>query len=66
MATLFALLYDLFIAPLAIAYGAAYSLCSRALGYEMNYSHPSEIMDEIAALTPTFHGVSFRNGELTS
>src|SRR5712664_3345478 len=25
----------------------------------MHYSHPSEIMDEIAALTPTFAGVSF-------
>ena len=25
-----------------------------ALGYPMNYSHPSEIMDEIARLTPTF------------
>jgi formate dehydrogenase major subunit len=32
---------------------------ARALGYEMNYSHPSEIMDEIARLTPTFTGVSF-------
>jgi formate dehydrogenase major subunit len=32
---------------------------ARAMGYPMNYSHPSEIMDEIAALTPTFHGVSF-------
>ena len=32
---------------------------AKALGYEMNYSHPSEIMDEIAALTPTFAGVSF-------
>ncbi|MEJ8795127.1 formate dehydrogenase subunit alpha [Trinickia caryophylli] len=32
---------------------------SRALGYEMDYAHPSEIMDEIAALTPTFHGVSY-------
>lgn len=32
---------------------------SKALGYDMNYSHPSEIMDEIAALTPTFRGVSF-------
>ena len=32
---------------------------SRALGYEMNYDHPSEIMDEIARLTPTFQGVSF-------
>ncbi|HEX9474851.1 MAG TPA: formate dehydrogenase subunit alpha [Steroidobacteraceae bacterium] len=34
-------------------------LLARALGMEMNYSHPSEIMDEIAALTPTFAGVSF-------
>lgn len=32
---------------------------SNALGYPMNYKHPSEIMDEIAALTPTFHGVSY-------
>lgn len=32
---------------------------SNALGYPMNYTHPSEIMDEIAALTPTFTGVSF-------
>jgi formate dehydrogenase major subunit len=27
-----------------------------ALGYPMHYSHPSEIMDEIARLTPSFHG----------
>ena len=33
---------------------------SNALGYPMNYRHPSEIMDEIAALTPTFAGVSYR------
>ncbi len=32
---------------------------ARAMGYPMNYAHPSQIMDEIAALTPTFHGVSF-------
>ncbi|MCC6171907.1 MAG: formate dehydrogenase subunit alpha, partial [Gammaproteobacteria bacterium] len=32
---------------------------AKALGYEMDYSHPSEIMDEIARLTPTFAGVSF-------
>ena len=32
---------------------------SNALGYPMNYSHPAEIMDEIARLTPTFSGVSF-------
>jgi formate dehydrogenase major subunit len=33
---------------------------SKALGYEMHYNHPSEIMDEIARLTPTFAGVSFK------
>ena len=32
---------------------------SAAMGYEMHYSHPSEIMDEIARLTPTFQGVSY-------
>lgn len=32
---------------------------SNALGYPMAYAHPSQIMDEIAALTPTFRGVSF-------
>ena len=32
---------------------------SRAMGYEMSYDHPSEIMDEIARLTPTFANVSF-------
>ncbi|TKC91559.1 formate dehydrogenase subunit alpha [Trinickia terrae] len=34
-------------------------MLSKQLGYEMDYAHPSEIMDEIARLTPTFHGVSF-------
>jgi len=34
-------------------------LLARALGYDMNYAHASEIMDEIAAATPTFAGVSF-------
>ncbi len=33
---------------------------SNALGYPMNYRHPSEIMDEIARLTPTFTNVSYR------
>ena len=37
----------------------ATQLLANALGYPMHYSHPREIMDEIAALTPTFHGVSF-------
>ncbi len=32
---------------------------ANALGCDMNYQHPSEIMDEIAKLTPTFHGVSY-------
>ncbi len=36
-------------------------MLSRALGYEMNYEGPAEIMDEIAALTPTFKGVSYAN-----
>jgi formate dehydrogenase major subunit len=34
-----------------------------ALGYPMKYSHPSEIMDEIARLTPTFSGVSYEKIE---
>ena len=34
-------------------------LLSNAMGYAMDYAHPSEIMDEIARLTPTFTGVSF-------
>ncbi|PPQ45025.1 formate dehydrogenase subunit alpha [Rhodopseudomonas palustris] len=32
---------------------------AEAVGYRMNYTHPSQIMDEIAALTPTFAGVSY-------
>jgi len=32
---------------------------ARTLGYEMRYSHPSEIMEEIARLTPTFQGVTY-------
>jgi formate dehydrogenase major subunit len=34
-------------------------LLSNALGYPMNYKHPREIMAEIAALTPSFAGVSY-------
>ena len=34
-------------------------LLSNALGYPMSYTHPSQIMDEIARLTPTFSGVSY-------
>jgi formate dehydrogenase major subunit len=32
---------------------------SNALGYPMRYDHPSQIMDEIARLTPTFTGVTY-------
>ena len=34
-------------------------LLAQALGYPMAYTHPSQIMDEIARLTPTFTGVSY-------
>ncbi|HVS77018.1 MAG TPA: formate dehydrogenase subunit alpha [Steroidobacteraceae bacterium] len=34
-------------------------LLSEALGFPMDYRHPSEIMDEIARLTPTFAGVTY-------
>ncbi len=36
---------------------------SNAMGYPMKYAHPSEIMDEIARLTPTFRGVSYEKLE---
>ena len=40
---------------------------SCALGYPMNYTHPEAIMQEIAALTPSFAGVSYEKIErLTS
>ena len=32
---------------------------ANALGCDFNYDHPSDIMDEIARLTPTFNGVSY-------
>jgi formate dehydrogenase major subunit len=32
---------------------------SNAMGFPMAYNHPSEIMDEIARMTPTFTGVSY-------
>ncbi|MQA31174.1 MAG: formate dehydrogenase subunit alpha, partial [Luteitalea sp.] len=35
------------------------ALLSNALGYPMRYRHPSEIMDEIAQLTPTFSALSY-------
>ena len=32
---------------------------ANAIGAPMSYTHPSEIMDEVAATTPTFKGVSY-------
>ncbi len=32
---------------------------ANAMGCAMDYAHPSDIMDEIASLTPTFSGVSY-------
>jgi formate dehydrogenase major subunit len=32
---------------------------AQAMGYDMRYNNAAEIMDEIAAVTPTFKGVSF-------
>ena len=32
---------------------------AQAMGYDMHYNNASEIMDEIAKVTPTFSGVSF-------
>ncbi|MDD4162658.1 MAG: formate dehydrogenase subunit alpha [Methanothrix sp.] len=34
-------------------------LIAQKMGYPMAYSHPSEIMDEIAALAPMFAGINF-------
>jgi formate dehydrogenase major subunit len=34
-------------------------LIARAMGMDMTYTHPSEIMDEVARTTPSFAGVSF-------
>jgi formate dehydrogenase major subunit len=36
------------------------SRLARAMGYDMHYNSATEIMDEIARLTPTFKGVSFK------
>ena len=38
-------------------------LLSNALGYPMAYTHPEQIMQEIAALTPSFAGVSYEKIE---
>jgi formate dehydrogenase major subunit len=32
---------------------------SAVMGFEMNYNHPSEIMDEIASLVPQFSGLNY-------
>ncbi len=32
---------------------------ARAMGFDMHYDHPSQVMDEIAQTTPTFAGVSY-------
>jgi len=32
---------------------------ARAMGFDMHYDHPSQVMDEIARTTPTFAGVSY-------
>ena len=32
---------------------------ARSMGLDWNYTHPSQVMDEIAALTPSFTGVSY-------
>jgi formate dehydrogenase major subunit len=48
------------IPPLAgLADWEATMALSNAIGAPMHYKHPSEIMDEIAATTPTFKGVSY-------
>ncbi|WP_088347582.1 MULTISPECIES: formate dehydrogenase subunit alpha [Rhodomicrobium] len=35
-------------------------LLAKAMGLAWNYAHPSQIMDEIAATTPSFAGVNYR------
>ena len=34
-------------------------LLARAMGLDWTYAHPSQIMDEVAAMTPSFAGVSY-------
>ena len=34
-------------------------MLAKAIGMDMNYTHPSEIMNEIAATTPSFAGVTY-------
>jgi formate dehydrogenase major subunit len=48
------------IPPLAgLADWEATMTLANAIGVPMSYTHPSEIMDEVAATTPTFSGVSY-------
>ena len=48
------------IPPLAgLADWEATMALANAIGVPMRYTHPSEIMDEVAATTPTFSGVSY-------
>jgi len=35
-------------------------MLSDSMGYSMNYDHPSEIMDEVAALTPIYGGINYK------
>lgn len=35
-------------------------MLSNAMGYPMNYSSPSEIMDEIASVTPIYGGINYK------
>ncbi len=38
-------------------------MLSEAFGYKMNYSHPSEIMDEISSVTPIYGGINYERLE---
>lgn len=39
---------------------------AKRMGYPMSYNHPSEIMDEIAGLTPIYGGISYERLERES
>jgi predicted molibdopterin-dependent oxidoreductase YjgC len=41
-------------------------LLANKMGYPMTYDHPSEIMDEIASLTPQYGGISYERLETES
>ena len=38
-------------------------LVATAMGYPMQYGHPSEIFDEMARLTPSYHGMNYQRIE---